>query len=128
MAAARVMNSRAQLDAQLDQLAQMLPPWLEKLRHDAQFWPQFNALAQQILQHAEADDRPNVLQRLDAMLKEYDESGRPRPPAPPVPPLCWGDGNSQGIARRNSYRHEDSALSSTTRLWIGLGPIFSTTC
>jgi hypothetical protein len=49
-------------------------------RHDAQFWPQFNALAQQILQHAEADDRPHVLQRLDAMLKEYDDGamdGRP---------------------------------------------------
>ena len=39
------MKSRAQLDAELDRLADMLPPWLQHLRHEAQFWPQFDALA-----------------------------------------------------------------------------------
>ncbi|QSX73838.1 hypothetical protein HIV01_011405 [Lysobacter arenosi] len=65
------MSTRAQLDVRLDELALMLPPWLARLRHEEQFWPQFNALAQQILDQAEADDQSHVLQRLDAMLTEH---------------------------------------------------------
>ena len=68
------MSTRQQLDAQLDELALMLPPWLERLRHETQFWPQFNALAQRILAQAETCDRPHVLQRLDAMLAEHHKT------------------------------------------------------
>lgn len=62
------MNTRAQLDTELDHLADMLPSWLQTPRHEKLFWPQFSALAQQILDHVEEHDRPYVLQRLDAML------------------------------------------------------------
>lgn len=68
------MSARAQLDAQLDHLAQMLPPWLERLRHPAQFWPQFDALAAAILARAGWEDRPHVLGRLDAMLAAHGVS------------------------------------------------------
>lgn len=64
------MIGRQQLDAELDRLADMLPPWCEHLRHPAQFWPQFDALAQEILGHAQPDDRPHALRRLDAMLEK----------------------------------------------------------
>jgi len=62
------MTSREGLDAELDQLAQMLPPWRAHLRHEAQFWPQFSALASRILQHGGSEDRLHVMERLDGML------------------------------------------------------------
>ena len=68
MAASSGMSNRAQLDAELDRLAEMLPPWLGTLRREVLFWPQFNALAQQILDHSGEHDEPHVRQRLDAML------------------------------------------------------------
>ncbi|GEM_PF-1428423 len=72
------MNTRAQLDAELDHLAAMLAPWLEHSRHHAQFWPQFNALARTILAAADSGDRAHVLQRLDAMLMRNRVSRRSR--------------------------------------------------
>lgn len=68
------MKSRAQLDADLDRLAAMLPPWLQHLRHEAQFWPQFEALAQDILRDAAHHDRHHVQQRLDAMLVAHGKA------------------------------------------------------
>lgn len=65
------MKPRAQLDAELDRLAVMLPPWLQHLRHEAQFWPQFNALAKDILDHAGDADIQHVQARLDFMLKTH---------------------------------------------------------
>ena len=70
------MKSRAQLDADLDRLADMLPPWLQYLRHEAQFWPQFEALALDILGHAADHDRDHVRQRLDAMLVAHGKPTR----------------------------------------------------
>jgi len=64
------MSTRASLDAELDRLAAMLPPWRQTLRHEAQFWPQFTALAQEILAQANPDEERHVRQRLDAMLAE----------------------------------------------------------
>nr|WP_298120467.1 hypothetical protein [uncultured Pseudoxanthomonas sp.] len=68
------MKSRAQLDADLARLADMLPPWLQHLRHEAQFWPQFEALAQDILRDAAHHDRDHVQQRLDAMLAAHGKA------------------------------------------------------
>ncbi|CAN7488782.1 hypothetical protein LJR143_003167 [Pseudoxanthomonas sp. LjRoot143] len=65
------MKPRAQLDAELDRLAAMLPPWLQHLRHEAQFWPQFNALAKEILDQAGDEDIQHVEGRLDLMLKTH---------------------------------------------------------
>ncbi|WP_394696241.1 hypothetical protein [Pseudoxanthomonas japonensis] len=65
------MKPRAQLDAELDRLAAMMPPWLQHLRHEAQFWPQFNALAKEILDQAADEDMQYVQGRLDFMLKTH---------------------------------------------------------
>lgn len=65
------MKPRVQLDAELDRLAIMLPPWLQYLRHEAQFWPQFNALAKEILDQAGDEDIQHVEGRLDVMLKTH---------------------------------------------------------
>lgn len=79
------MKTRRQLDAELDRLARMLPPWLERLRHPAQFWPQFDALAQEILADAGAGDRIHVLQRLRAM--PVDNGVEPEPSKRETSPL-----------------------------------------
>lgn len=63
------MKPRAELDAELDRLAAMLPPWLQHLRHEAQFWPQFDALAKEILDQADGEDIHYVERRLDFMLR-----------------------------------------------------------
>jgi hypothetical protein len=65
------MITRAQLDAALDELAQKLPPWREKLRHEAQFWPQFDALAGEILAQAETQDLAHAQRRIAAMLAAH---------------------------------------------------------
>jgi hypothetical protein len=65
------MSDRAQLDAELENLARMLPHWREKLRHEAQFWPQFDVLSKEILARAEPADRDYAQQRLDAMLAQH---------------------------------------------------------
>lgn len=65
------MKPRVQLDAELDRLAIMLPPWLQHLRHEAQFWPQFNALAKEILDQAGDEDIQHVKGRLDFMLRTH---------------------------------------------------------
>ena len=80
LAAGRGVSGRVPLDAALDRLARMLPPWLARLRHPAQFWPQFDVLAREILEQADADVRPYVLQRLHGMLEDNA----------PVPPRADG--------------------------------------
>ena len=65
------MDKRLQLEAELENLERMLPHWREKLRHEAQFWPQFDVLAQEILARAEQADREYAQQRLDAMLAQH---------------------------------------------------------
>lgn len=62
------MRTRAELEVSLDHLAAMLPPWLARLRHESEFWPQFRVLAREILDAAEPGDRPHVIQRIEAML------------------------------------------------------------
>ena len=59
------------LEAELENLERMLPHWREKLRHEAQFWPQFDALAQEILARADPMDREYAQQRIDAMLAAH---------------------------------------------------------
>lgn len=62
------MSARRHLDAELDRLALMLPAWREKLRHEAQFWPQFTVLAGEILAAADPDDMEYAQQRIADML------------------------------------------------------------
>lgn len=67
----RMPNERDRLDAELENLQRMLPLWREKLRHEAQFWPQFDVLAQEILARADPQDRQYAQQRIDAMLTKH---------------------------------------------------------
>lgn len=64
----RIASERDRLDADLENLERMLPVWREKLRHEAQFWPQFDVLAQEILARADPQDRQHAQHRIDAML------------------------------------------------------------
>ncbi|MGO1003896.1 hypothetical protein [Lysobacter sp. CA196] len=68
---AAAVKTRARVDAELERLVQMLPPWLESLRHQAQFWPQFTALADEILADADPADRAHAQRRIDEMLAEH---------------------------------------------------------
>lgn len=60
------MKSRTELDRQLDELAEKLPAMTAL--DDAEFWPEFAGLADDIADNAGPDDYDHVHQRLDAML------------------------------------------------------------
>jgi hypothetical protein len=64
------MTTRERIDRELDHLQSMLPAWREKLREEAQFWPQFDALAARILDSADDADRAFVRQRVERMLEQ----------------------------------------------------------
>lgn len=65
------MNPRQRLEADLERLSQMLPTWREKLRHEAQFWPQFKALADEILIAADPADLDYAQRRIEDMLATH---------------------------------------------------------
>lgn len=67
----RIPSERDRLDAELENLERMLPVWRENLRHEAQFWPQFDALAQEIIMRADPQDRLYAQQRVDTMLTKH---------------------------------------------------------
>lgn len=70
------MNARALLDAELENLERMLPHWRGTLRHEAQFWPQFDVLTQEIMARADPADREYAQRRIAAMLAAHvPESG-----------------------------------------------------
>jgi hypothetical protein len=64
-------DTRARLDAELENLERMLPHWRGTLRHEAQFWPQFDVLAKEIMARADPADREYAQRRIDAMLAEH---------------------------------------------------------
>lgn len=67
----RMPGARDQLEADLENLERMLPVWREKLRHEAQFWPQLDVLAQEILARADPMDRQYAQQCIDTMLTKH---------------------------------------------------------
>lgn len=62
------MSDRLRLDQQLDELERMLPDWRGSLRHEAQFWPQFRALLEPILDGLDREERQHAEQRVARML------------------------------------------------------------
>lgn len=70
------MKDRAEVDAALNDLAAMLPDWLARARCDAQFWPQFDVLAGDILAGTSAREKARALCRIKTMLAR---NGRKRP-------------------------------------------------
>jgi hypothetical protein len=64
------VSSRLQLDEELDRLERMLPHWRETMRHEAQFWPQFRALLEPIVEGLESEDRRHAEERVARMLTQ----------------------------------------------------------
>lgn len=62
------MTCRLQLDVELARLEQMLPHWRSSLRDEAQFWPQFKALVEPIVEGLNPDDRRYAEERIARML------------------------------------------------------------
>lgn len=65
------MDARLRLEAELENLERMLPHWRGTLRHEAQFWPQFDVLVKEILARTDPVDRDYARQRIDAMLAQH---------------------------------------------------------
>jgi hypothetical protein len=76
------MSTREELDLELEKLGGMLPIWLEKLRHPAEFWPQFDALAQAILDNCSEADEAHVRRRLELLLQQHGLRRQPDSSAP----------------------------------------------
>jgi hypothetical protein len=62
------MKTRPELDSALDALAQQLPAMIAAHPDDADFWPAFAGVADEIADNAGALDCDHVHTRLDAML------------------------------------------------------------
>ncbi|MEG2804725.1 hypothetical protein [Stenotrophomonas sp.] len=65
------MNVRPDIQAQLDGLADMLAHWLAQVRHPAQFWPQFEHLAAEILDQCTPTEKEQAHACIQAMLKRH---------------------------------------------------------
>lgn len=65
------MNVRPDIQLQLDALADMLAHWVARVRHPAQFWPQFDVLAAEILDQCVHTERDHAHACIQAMLKEH---------------------------------------------------------
>ncbi len=65
------MSLRPEIQVQLDALGDMLVHWLDQVRHPAQFWPQFEALAAEILDQCEHAERDQAHAHIHAMLKRH---------------------------------------------------------
>lgn len=63
------MSTRERTERELDQLRSMLAPWREKLRSEAQFWPQFEVLAARVVDNADAEDKAFTREGIEAMLR-----------------------------------------------------------
>lgn len=65
------MSLRPELQVQLDALADMLAHWVARVRHPAQFWPQFERLAAEILDQCAHLERDQARAQICAMLKRH---------------------------------------------------------
>lgn len=62
------MKPRPALERELDRLERMLSDWRCRLRHEAQFWPQFRVLADRVTDGLDRVDRRYAEQRIANML------------------------------------------------------------
>lgn len=65
------MNVRHEIQVQLDALAEKLDHWVARVRHPAQFWPQFETLAAEILDQCAHTERDQARARIQAMLSRH---------------------------------------------------------
>ncbi|MGH8467345.1 MAG: hypothetical protein ACRESP_12585 [Pseudomonas sp.] len=79
---------RPEIQVQLEALEEKLVHWLARVRHPAQFWPQFEVLAAEILEQCTTAERRTARAHIQAMLERL---------APELPP--WqerGEGSRPG--------------------------------
>lgn len=65
------MSLRPEIEVQLDALAKMLPHWVARVRHPAQFWPQFEVLAEEILDQCGHTEKEQVRVLIHTMLRGH---------------------------------------------------------
>lgn len=82
------MNVRPEIEAQLDALDEMLAHWLAHVRHPAQFWPQFETLAAEILDRCAHTEGDQVRARIRTMLKRHALELPPWHERDDSPPSC----------------------------------------
>jgi hypothetical protein len=65
------MNMRAEIQVQLDALGEMLDHWVARVRHPAQFWPQFEMMAGEIMDQCADTERVQARACIQAMLERH---------------------------------------------------------
>lgn len=65
------MSLRPEVQVQLDALAEMLHHWVARVRHPAQFWPQFEVLAEEILDQCGHTEKEQVRALIQTMLRGH---------------------------------------------------------
>jgi len=65
------MSLRPEVQVQLDALAEMLDYWVARVRHPAQFWPQFEVLAEEILDECGQAEKDEVRALMQTMLRGH---------------------------------------------------------
>lgn len=65
------MSLRPEMQVQLDALAEMLHHWVARVRHPAQFWPQFEVLAAEILDQCGHTEKEQVRALIQTMLRGH---------------------------------------------------------
>ncbi|NHF67992.1 hypothetical protein [Xanthomonas hortorum] len=65
------MRTRTHTNHQLSDLGKMLSVWPQRVRDPSQFWPQFDALAKDILDEAVDADLQRVQRRLRQLLHRH---------------------------------------------------------
>lgn len=65
------MSLRPEVQVQLDALAEMLDYWVARVRHPAQFWPQFEVLAEEILDQCGSTEKEQVRTLMQNMLRGH---------------------------------------------------------
>ena len=65
------MSLRPELQVQLDALAEKLDHWVARVRHPAQFWPQFETLASEILEQCGEAERDRVQACIQTLLNGH---------------------------------------------------------
>lgn len=62
---------RAEIQVQLDALGEMLDHWVARVRHPAQFWPQFEMMAGEIMDQCADPERGQARACIQAMLERH---------------------------------------------------------
>lgn len=83
------MSLRPELQVQLYALAEKLDHWVARVRHPAQFWPQFETLATEILEQCGEAERDRVQACIQTLLNGHGLAPPPgharQDPEPPLP-------------------------------------------